>query len=99
MAESTAFTLSFPGPALASCSGFGVMVTGHGIVGHFPVARGAAKMYATTIVAWAPGASCSGPLDWKVRASDGWVFTKQRWVTAGLPVLHCGSFAPSWPEM
>src|SRR5438105_7391384 len=99
MAESTAFTLSLPGPAWDNWSGFGVMVTGHGTVGHFPVATGAAKMYATTMVACPPGASCSGPLDWKVRVSDGWVLTKQRWVIAGLPVLHCGSLADSWPEI
>ena len=77
------------------------MVTGHGIEGHFPVWTGGAKIYATTIVAWPPAGRVSGPDDWKVRVSDGTLLMKQRCVTRGSPVLHCGSPAAGFrlPEM
>src|SRR5262249_25560293 len=90
IAESIASTPGASGVAFWTSSGFGVIVTGHGIDGHLPVISGAAKMYATTIVAWPPGGSVSGPLDWNVRVSDGWLLMKQRCVMAGSPVLHCG---------
>jgi hypothetical protein len=63
MAESMASTPGSAGVAPRIVNGSGTIVTGHGMDGHFPVETGAAKMYATTIVAWPPGGSVSGPLD------------------------------------
>src|SRR5690349_12334062 len=101
MAESIASTPGLAGVALAMSSGRGVMVTGQGMDGHFPVATGGAKIYATTMVAWPPAGRLSGPEDWKVRVSEGTLLMKQRCVTFGSPVLHCGSPAAGlrFPEM
>src|SRR3954464_6844090 len=101
MAESIASTPGLAGLALAISSGRGAIVTGHGIEGHFPVCTGGGKMYDTTIVGWAPAGRVSGPDDGKVRVSDGTLLMKQRCVTFGSPVLHCGSPAAGFrlPEM
>src|SRR3954465_2880080 len=101
MAESIASTPGLAGLALAISSGRGTIVTGHGIEGHFPVCTGGAKMDASPIAAWRAAGRVSGPDDWKVRVSDGTLLMKQRCVTFGSPVLHCGSPAAEFrlPEM